>query len=530
MCKISDHSGSTGTGSVGREDSAPKSDTRRQTADPSELYAKIRAANRKVKLIDVLNQYGIRIVKGHRSDWSYNITCPLRSHKGGKERTASFAYCYKDDHFYCLSGDTRVMTRGGVREIRDLVGQTHKVLGKGADWIDGYFDSYGKQPLWEIHLTRNGQHKIVHATAEHRWFVRSGKHRYDRREVVTKDLKPGHGLSYVFPRCHTSHMALSPFGIAHGIVFGDGTANKAGSFAYLHGKKDDELKKWFPLNKITPDKRRDDKVIVHNLPRYFKDRPQIEEAAQYLFGWLAGYFAADGCVSKDGTVSISSAIRDNLEFVRAVCTRLGIGTYGVTEHLRKGFPDRDESSIFNIHLINDTLTSEFFLISKHRDRFESNIKQFSRRGWVVRSVKETDRVEEVFCAKVEDGHAFALEDNILTGNCMGCRAAGHAVEFISLYTGKSRGAIADAILSRYSEDVVVDEYDNRNPEIEKALFDLSGFVREIICNDPRRMAEVDKIMWWFDSYLAVSSAKGKIVVEDLEHRVTRAKELLSEDQ
>jgi hypothetical protein len=104
------------------------------------------------------------------------------------------------------------------------------------------------------------------------------------------------------------------------------------------------------------------------------------------------------------------------------------------------------------------------------------------------------------------------------------------VEFISLYTGKPRGAIADAILSRYSEDVVLQEYDDRNPEIERALFDLSDYVRALIRDNPRRLPRVDKVMWWLDSYLAISAAKGKIVVEDLEHRATKVKELLSEDQ
>lgn len=37
--------------------------------------------------------------------------------------------------------------------------------------------------------------------------------------------------------------------------------------------------------------------------------------------------------------------------------------------------------------------------------------------WTVISVEPTDRVEEVFCATVEGTEAFALEGNILTGNC-----------------------------------------------------------------------------------------------------------------
>ena len=45
-------------------------------------------------------------------------------------------------------------------------------------------------------------------------------------------------------------------------------------------------------------------------------------------------------------------------------------------------------------------------------------------GPAVQGVEATDREEEVFCAEVEDGHAFVLADNILTGNCFGCGAGG----------------------------------------------------------------------------------------------------------
>jgi DNA primase len=48
----------------------------------------------------------------------------------------------------------------------------------------------------------------------------------------------------------------------------------------------------------------------------------------------------------------------------------------------------------------------------------------------VESVAWSDRVEEVFCAEVEDGHAFTLEDNILTGNCFGCQEGGDVITFL----------------------------------------------------------------------------------------------------
>jgi hypothetical protein len=326
-------------------------------------------------------------------------------------------------------------------------------------------------------------------------------------------------------------MVLSPFGVARGIVFGDGTSNKSGGLGYLHGKKDKQLIKWFPLSKSTLDKSRSDRTIIHNLPRYFKDRPPLDEAAHYLYGWLAGYFAADGSVAKDGTVSLESASRDNLEFVRALCTRLGIGTYCITGRLREGFPGREKSWIFKLHFVNEHLTPEFFLIKEHRKRFKANKKKFSRLGWVVQSVKETDRVEEVFCAHVEDGHAFVLEDNILTGNCHGCGMSGRAVEFICEFEGRKRSRlkIAEEILSQYGEDVVPEDYEDDGPAIDTALFYLASFVRKYRRKHEGNeylLTRCDKIMWSLDAVLALRLSQKKLLVEEVEYLTCRAKEMI----
>ncbi|MBK5308226.1 MAG: DNA primase, partial [Frankiaceae bacterium] len=76
------------------------------------------------------------------------------------------------------------------------------------------------------------------------------------------------------------------------------------------------------------------------------------------------------------------------------------------------------------------LTEHFFLIDVHRERYLSNPKAYERRGWVVKSVEVTDRVEEVFCAVVDGTHNFVLEDNILTGNCFGCGESGDVITFV----------------------------------------------------------------------------------------------------
>ncbi|HYI60773.1 MAG TPA: DNA primase [Acidimicrobiales bacterium] len=351
--------------------------------------------------------------------------CPFHG-----ERTPSFSVNAEQGLWYCLAGETRVITWEGVREIRDLAGATHRVLTEKGQWVDAPFRSFGVQPLLRVTLTRNRQVKVLHATPEHRWFVRGS--RRQRHERTTAELRSGDGLTWTFPPNRARLIkGLSPFGIAHGITYGDGSRFGPGVALDLHGEKDRQLLRWFPENRRYEMTRANGAAYTRilDLPLFFKERPSLDESASYLAGWLAGYIAADGHVAKDGTCSLNSARREDLEFVRLLCTRLGVGTYGITEQVRRGLGQED-SSLFRIHFINEDLDERFFLIDEHRERFAKAEKRWVRRGWVVRSVEPTDRVEEVFCATVPGTHSFALEDNILTGNCFGCQAKGDTIKLV----------------------------------------------------------------------------------------------------
>jgi DNA primase len=371
--------------------------------------------------------------------------CPFHD-----EKTPSFNVTPARGLFYCLAGETRVLTWEGVKPIRELAGGTHRILGKHGDWIDAPFRSFGVQPLMRLTLTRNGIRKNIYVTAEHRWFVRSGKTQKSDREVLTSDLRPGHRLVSKFPRTRVKQTTPSPFGIAHGVTFGDGTRSGSGSMAQLDAVKDVELLKWFPVSMMTQHGRQ---LLIHHLPRFFKELPPLDESVSYLYGWLAGYFAADGCISTTGTIMLNSARRDELEYVRLVCTRLGIGTYGVTEQVRVGFPGMEPSPLSRIILVGSDLTEEFFLLDKHCFRFNAAAKAYERKGWVVREVARTDRVEEVFCATVEEGHAFTLEDNILTGNCFSCAEGGDAIRFVQKIDGLSFVEAVERLAARAGIDL-----------------------------------------------------------------------------
>lgn len=380
--------------------------------------------------------------------------CPFHD-----EKSPSFNVNPSRNFFHCLAGETRVLTYEGARPISELAGGVHRVLDRHNRWVEAPFHSYGVQPLLRIVLTRNRQRKVIHATDGHRWFVRSGKKQDREREVLTTALKPGDRLVQKFPRSRIWATTPSPFGIAHGFTYGDGTRSGTGSMAKLCPPKDLAMLAWFPNSHTSTT---EGNLLVHHLPAFFKELPPLGESVPYLYGWLAGYFAADGCVAADGTVILNSADRASLQFVRDVCTRLGIGTYGITTQSRVGFPGREPSDLHRVHLIAEDLTAAFFLLDSHRERFTASSKAFSRRGWVVETVEPTERVEEVFCAQVADGHAFTLEDNILTGNCFGCQEGGDVISFLMKIAGLSFTEAIEQLADRVGVVLRREEGDDRD--------------------------------------------------------------------
>lgn len=327
----------------------------------------------------------------------------------------------------CFSGETRYWTRDGIKTLRQTAGTVQEVLvnagvGAAGSWRKAEIRSFGDQPLYTVTLRRMNQTKIIRATAGHRWLV--GNRRYERRadrELTTIQLEPGHRLAWLLPRSRIAETTPSPFGIAHGVTFGDGARTRWSAGVCLYGQKDAELLRYFTASRqrpITTDGGVTG-VEVSDLPLFFKDRPPLSESVPYLYGWLAGYFAADGCVDRHGLAVLTSADRDTLEFAQLVATHLGIGTHGIRGQLRQGYGE--PSMIYQMQFVSTTLRSGFFLIASHRERYETAIAQrrFAENlAWHVVSVQSTGEIEEVFCAVVPEHENFVLDDWINVKNCL----------------------------------------------------------------------------------------------------------------
>lgn len=318
----------------------------------------------------------------------------------------------------CLAGDTEIVTSEGVATIGSLVGSTPTLLttrGAAGTWVQAPVRSFGRQELYAIRFRRGRAVIEVLATAEHRWPVR--RHGHSSLEMIqTRDLVPGLRAA-TCKGSPKSRVRASAFGIAHGIVYGDGHRERKGSAVTLHGSKDAQLLKWFPHSptsvvRLGNDYSEDEAIRVRDLPGYFKEPPSLAESKSYLLGWLAGYFAADGHVTSVGQATISSASLVNIRLVRDVCFALGIGTHTITSHARRG-KGKVDTPLYRIGLVTGDLSEDFFLIDHHRFRY----KAVPARDWLVESIEPTGRIEEVFCATVPETHVFTLASGIVTGNC-----------------------------------------------------------------------------------------------------------------
>ncbi len=349
---------------------------------------------------------------------------------------------YEGNCDLCLAGETEVVTSRGIVPIRELVGAEPELLvpvdiGNGKLSEAGHFQkapvrSFGVQRLWRIDLRGHGAvRKTIFATAEHRWFLTRDKigQPIPSDAVPTTALKHGDKLRSLFRASNGERAGVCRMGATRGFIFGDGSTRagpRAGT-VHVHAGKDEVflplLDPHFGPAKEGKSATGKQLWTFYGLPEYWKrDFPSLTEPRRYLMGWLAGWFAADGCVSKDGNCILASAKREHLQFARSLCAVLGVQCASIREQVRDApLPTgrvAEQHSIFMLNLNRHHLPDGFFFIKQHAERVAAvQGKKVRRYGWTVDRVEQTERMEEVFCATVEGVGAFGLADGLMTGNC-----------------------------------------------------------------------------------------------------------------
>lgn len=347
---------------------------------------------------------------------------------------------------YCFRGDTKILTDKGIKRLDEIVGKDIKILNKNHGWENATVKHFGKDVLYKLVLERYGIEKEIYTTGNHVWYVKDKK---NRTEIPTAELKVGMKIPFNTSKTW-SNVTPSPFGVAHGFFTGDGYKNEDRPRANFCGDKIALLPYFTPSN-ISGDEK---EYTTIGMPKYFNQLPNLTETPSYLYGWLSGYFAADGCIDNKGRCTIASVNRNNLEFVRDVLCVLGMPVNEIRQQTRISNLTNTESTIYILTLSSDYLKEDFFILPEHKARFSDYLRNNDRkkRNWIVKSVENTGVVDDVYCAVAYDTHSFTLDNNVLTHNCYAYDITRLATE--GLFFLKNYNAQPPKHLSTYFDDVI----------------------------------------------------------------------------
>ena len=330
-----------------------------------------------------------------------------------------------------LHESTKLLTQEyGWVEIGDVEGQEVTVLsneklyardnGEGTAsnpiWVKAQISSYDYQNCYLIKYkdSENNEYEVI-ASENHRWYRRANtKAQWER--VDSTELKVGD----LFPRVKpTKNFDLSIFGAQHGFFFGDGNRND-GRLPQFEPNSIDVLYKLFKdVNNS------EDRQWVSGCPTAWGYLPEGNYTSdkKYLYGFLAGYFAADGSVHKgDGGCTIASARLKELEKVKNIFQYLGIAT-GTIRLDSESSNLSENRELYVLPINKRDLSEKFFLKDSHLELWKKAIAKTPRRDYLrVTEVTNLNTEHRVLCATVPHYEQFVIEGFCLTSNCWGATA------------------------------------------------------------------------------------------------------------
>jgi len=154
--------------------------------------------------------------------------------------------------------------------------------------------------------------------------------------------------------------------------------------------------------------------------------------------------------------------------------------------------------------------------------FPKNNKKWIKRGWVVDSIEIDVGTEEVYCAIVDKTHSFALEDNILTGNCFGCEAKGTIIDLVQAYYSiETAGEAVVWILNKFgwanNEDLIINSLKDvpKKINIQKKI-ECANIVTSNQCRLLLRKNYAKYNKWVGDAYKRMNKALDEGDIDTIE--------------
>ena len=428
--------------------------------------------------------------------------CPF--HKNGQERKPSFGVNGEIDKCHCFQADTKVITRDGIKSISSLCEKPVDIINGNGDWETVTFRNYGKQRLMKLTLTANEKERIIYTTPEHEWIVRNRKNK-----IQTKDLKNWMYLDKILPKVN-EELIPSIDGIVHGFCYGDGCMTghhrQYQYRCFFYNKSDLGISKYFEhlgnIKKSIAGNGKEYDSICFSSYRNLKKVPDMNiETDEYLLGFLAGYFVADGNESSGG-LSLYSAKKEDILKIRDIFVHLGIATFNIgTSNIKAGkrgcLTVKNDTNAYTLRIVKNNVPQSFFITSKgskNKSSYDGRLRH------KVVSVEYTDRYEDVYCCQTST-HSFALDGYILTGNCFSCSWSGTIEEMISeLYGYQDEGKFGKRWLIKRFNTVeietrpnIMEDFKNDNNTLCSSRYNRSNkWSDRILCGKTRQVRLSDE--------------------------------------
>ena len=371
------------------------------------------------------------------------------------------------DEYMCFHGDTKVVLKDGIYPIRALSGKRVEVLSQGGIYRTAEFKSFGKQRLLEVEFADG---RTVLATPEHQWIV--SKSTGGTVKVPTTKLA-GRRIE----RTVAARPPQGPEfreGVRHGFVYGDGTTyNKHRKItyarAYFYGAKDEAVMPFFEGHGTQPlvDKKRRRTIIGH-LPLHYKTTlPARDASAEYWYGFICGFLAADGSVDTYGCTILTQASTTVLKAIEEQLPRIGMVAGPIRGQLHESDFTREDGSKYTstgmgyfMTLLKQFMRVEDLIITSHQAKFLACDKPTNYGKLIgVKAVRETGLIDEVFCCVEPETHSFVIDNGILTGNCYGN-------SFVSIYFPFDRFLICPECGTNYHIDTIDYQFRPRSLSFE----------------------------------------------------------------
>ena len=384
----------------------------------------------------------------------------------GIKRPVMYDLGYSNNN--CFTGDTEIVTADGLVRLDKLVDKEILVKDRFGEWKEAVGTYTGVQEVVELSLSVDKVDYLIKTTGNHRWAMRESGSAKTTKQKTTSELSVGNVIELTktvidYPVDKDAQL--------DGFIYGDGSyANRMGNSVIAHfcGEKK-ELMDYFGITREH-----------HYIKGKDKKLPEINKDNHgYLYNWLIGYFAADGCVSDQ--ITLSSSKREDIEYIRNIAETLGIPTILKDEKTRDTNFKKD-AKLSILKLRGYALDETFFLRTKHKERFNSTNKRNVKFAH-VKSIKFTGVEDHTFCVRQKENETITLAGQIGTYQCVGCVKGGMGywnkirVDFPEVF--KERAESERKIGASCIKGVFLDELDPNRGRMEKEIMPDCGMLCEI---------------------------------------------------